>query len=157
MNIALNLNELNTIDEFQSISDPSILEAMNTLNALNQKCTSPRRSFSNTNVDTNFDSVDNDQNEDFKEKNNSEYNNEKALHINGGLYLKDFFNEEIKIVGYSKNGNLIPFDESIQNIIVDRILCSKTTIIEFDKIPNIRIKKFELLDTKPGLLIPEEK
>ena len=79
--------------------------------------------------------------------------NEKTLHVNGGVYLKDFVNKEIKIVGYSKNGNLIPFDASIENIIIDQILCSKTTIIEFDRIPNIRIKKFELFDDKSDLLI----
>ena len=155
MNIALDLTELNTINEFQSINDPSILEAMNTLNALNPKSTSTRRSISNTDIDINFDSIDNNQKEDFKEENHLQHNNEKALHVNGGLYLKDFVNEEIKIVGYSKNGNLIPFDASIQNIIVDRILCSKTTILEFDRIPNIRIKKFDLFDAKSGLLVPE--
>lgn len=165
MNAALDLTELNTINEFQSISDPSILEAMNTLNAINPKSTSSRKSFSNTDVDTNVGNVGNDQKERFKEKTtiridskekvNLQRCDEKTLHVNGGVYLKDFVNEEIKIVGYSKNGNLIPFDASIQNIIVDRILCSKTTILEFDRIPNIRIKKFDLFDAKPGLLIPE--
>ena len=164
MNAALDLTELNTISEFQSISDPSILEAMNTLNAINPKSSSSRKSFSNTDFDTN---VRNEQKEHFKEKTtiridskekiNLQRCDEKTLHVNGGLYLKDFVNEEIKIVGYSKNGNLIPFDASIQNIIVDRILCSKTTILEFDKIPNIRIKKFDLFDAKPGLLVPENK
>lgn len=165
MNAALDLTELNTINEFQSISDPSILEAMNTLNAINPKSTSSRKSFSNTDVNTNVGIVGNDQKERFKEKTtiridskekvNLQRCDEKTLHVNGGVYLKDFVNEEIKIVGYSKNGNLIPFDSSIQNIIVDRILCSKTTILEFDRIPNIRIKKFDLFDAKPGLLIPE--